>query len=84
MLDVPAADIRDMAEQLTIDGFVRIEESGGGSSIYLTSYFEAENNVARRLFAFHQAQVKTGKIRCGRADPGIGEFHGNPSLRKSV
>ena len=61
MLDVPAADIRDMAEQLTIDGFVRIEESGGGSSIYLTSYFEAENNVARRLFAFHQAQVKPVK-----------------------
>ncbi len=77
MLDVPAADIRDMAEQLTIDGFVRIEESGGGSSIYLTSYFEAENNVARRLFAFHQAQVKPvksdvdGLIRASENSTGI-------------
>lgn len=58
LLDVPIADIHDVAELLVIDGHVRIDDQDGRQMIYLSAYFEAENNVARRLFAFHSASVR--------------------------
>lgn len=61
MLDVSSEDIRDMSEQLAIDGFVRLEDCDGTPAIYLTVFFEAENNVARRLYHFQQAKVKPVK-----------------------
>src|SRR5699024_5478724 len=77
MLSVPVSDIQDMTEQLTVDGYVRIDESSGSRSVYLTAYYEAENNVARRLFAFHQAEVRPvkkdvdGLIRMSENSTGI-------------
>ena len=65
MLDVPSQDIRDMAEQLVIDGYVRIEDCGGVQAIFLSAYFEAENNVARRLFSLHSAEIKPVKSDIG-------------------
>ena len=61
MLEVSSEDIRDMSEQLVIDGFVRLEQLDGTHVIYLSAYFEAENNVARRLYHFQQAAVKPVK-----------------------
>lgn len=58
MLSVPSEDIRDMAEQMVIDDFVRIEELDGQKVIYPSLYHRAENNVARRLYNLHHADVK--------------------------
>ena len=61
MLEVSSEDIRDMSEQLVINGFVRLEQLDGTHVIYLSADFEAENNVARRLYHFQQAAVKPVK-----------------------
>ena len=61
MLDVASADVRDMAEQLVFDDVVRIEEIDGRRVIYPSVYHRAENNVARRLFALHSADVRKVK-----------------------
>ncbi len=63
MLDVPSADVRDMAEQLVIDDVVRIEEIDKQKVIYPSLYHRAENNVARRLFNLHHADVKIIKSK---------------------
>ena len=84
MLSVPVSDIQDTTEQLTVDGYVRIDESSGSRSVYLTAYYEAENNVARRLFAFHQAEVRPVKKDVDGLIPDVGEFHGDTAVGKSV
>ena len=58
MLDVSSESVRDTAEQLAVDGFVRIESVEGVQAIFLTAYFEAENNVARRLFSLSNAAIR--------------------------
>ena len=77
MLSVSVSEIRDMTEQLTVEGYVRIDESGGSRSLYLSVYYEAENNVARRLFALNQEKIRPVKkdidelIRISESSTGI-------------
>lgn len=77
LLDVSSADVRDMAEQLVIDDVVRLEEIDKRKVIYPSLYHRAENNVARRLFTLHSADVKNvsrhidGLIDRSEAENGI-------------
>lgn len=59
LLDVQSSDVRDISEQLVIDDVVRIEEIDKRQVIYPSLYHRAENNVARRLFALHNSDVKS-------------------------
>lgn len=58
MLDVSTEMVVDAAEQLAIDGDVRIDEIEKSRVIYKSKYYKAESNVARRLFALHSAAVR--------------------------
>ncbi len=77
MLEIPSSDINNMAEQLAIDDVVRIAEIDNRKVIYPSAYFNAENSVARRIFALHSADVRSvrsdvdGLIKRSETESGI-------------
>lgn len=58
MLDVPSVDIEEASINLAIDGIVRIDTLSGERVIYPELYYEAETNVARRLYSLHKHVVR--------------------------
>lgn len=58
MLDIPSADIEDTCVNLAIDGIVRIDNLNGERVIYPELYYEAETNVARRLYALYKQDIR--------------------------
>ena len=58
MLELPMADLKDAADRMAVEGIIRIEELMGSRMVYPFIYYEAESNVARRLYSLQQADVK--------------------------
>ncbi len=57
-LEVSISAIKDMTQQLAVEGSVMIKNTDDGMSVYLTQYFEAETKVARRLMELNEAEIK--------------------------
>ncbi|MGI6205939.1 MAG: ATP-dependent RecD-like DNA helicase [Anaerovoracaceae bacterium] len=77
MLDVPGEAVDEAARALAIERKVVLTNCGGGLAIYLYDFYKAETNVASRLIALNDSEVKPvmkdidGLILRSEADAGI-------------
>lgn len=87
MLDVSRELVREHAEMMVVDDRIRLATVNGQQVIYPELYFQAESQVAQRLYALSQAEIRPvsgdldGMILRSEAESGI---HLSDEQKKAV